>query len=426
MRWSCRNGCVRGVELGAASRSPPSAVIAVDCGPRHRAAAARRSSPPVGWRSSSSTPSAPATSDLAAAARRRRARGGRRATPASGGSMSMPATSIIFGIEPRLAMPISRPGGPVDRDAADAARARSREIALAEQVVGGRVVGLAGVAEAPGDRAEDHGRARLRVAERVQEVEPAVGLDVEDEVELGLRLVGQEVADLEPAGVDQHVDAAARGERGGDRRLDLVGVGQVRLVPVRGAAGAPRSPRSRRAPRARARSAPARARRASASAARRPARMRSARSRLRPSRSAAKRARSGSAAVGRGHEVEQVERAAAEAAARSAVIAETMLPAAPVMTKTSSGSSVRARGRCRGRLPRAEPDGPAQARRRGRSRPRRGRAASRRSSASASAAVLRVAAKSTALISASGRSRASALVKPVTAPPMTDVAPAAS
>ena len=45
---------------------------------------------------------------------------------------------------------------------------RSFAIALAEQVVGGAVVGLAAVAEAAGDRAEDDGGAERHVAGRVQ------------------------------------------------------------------------------------------------------------------------------------------------------------------------------------------------------------------------------------------------------------------
>ena len=43
----------------------------------------------------------------------------------------------------------------------------------------------------------------------MQQREPAVDLDVEHQVVLALRLVGQEVADLEAGAVKQHVDAAA-------------------------------------------------------------------------------------------------------------------------------------------------------------------------------------------------------------------------
>ena len=134
--------------------------------------------------------------------------------------MSMPAASITFGIEPRVAMPM--PAHAVQSIAMPRAPAAPRGARddLAEQVVGGAVVGLAGVAEAAGDRAERHGRAERHVAERVQQVEPAVGLDVEDEVELALLLVGQEVADLEPGGVQQHVDRAAALADAGDHLGD--------------------------------------------------------------------------------------------------------------------------------------------------------------------------------------------------------------
>ena len=108
---------------------------------------------------------------------------------------------------------------------------------------------------------------------------------------------------------------------------------------------------------------------------------------------------------------------------RSATIADTMLPAAPVTTNVVAGVSGTAAvspGASSAtaivqRSPSAYPisTGPR----------------SRCVSAirwSAGSAVLREGAKSTALITASGRSRESALVNPVTAPPITDVAPAAS
>ena len=70
----------------------------------------------------------------------------------------------------------------------------------------------------------------------MEQVEPAVGLDVEDEVELALRLVREVVAHLQPGAVHEHVDAVARIECGGDRRRHLCGVGEVHLMPVRAAA----------------------------------------------------------------------------------------------------------------------------------------------------------------------------------------------
>ena len=207
MRWWCRKGCLAG-SSSVSTRSSPPAVMPTTrpvIGPP-----GSRASPPLAWRSSVSTPSAPATSTSppAGAVSSRRTTG----MPCSGGSMSMPAASMTFGIEPRLAIPIcaqavqsiATPWTP---------SARSFEIALHEQVVGGRVVGLARVPEPPGDRGEDDGRARPRLAQRLEDVVPAVGLDVEDEVELLLRLVGQEVADLEAAGVDR-ARRCARSPRG--------------------------------------------------------------------------------------------------------------------------------------------------------------------------------------------------------------------
>ena len=91
--------------------TPPVTVIASTrpvigpCVPAIRSVAASASSPPLGCRSSSRIPSAPATSISPPgppATISRRTIG----MPISAGSMSMPAISIIFGIEPRLAMPM--------------------------------------------------------------------------------------------------------------------------------------------------------------------------------------------------------------------------------------------------------------------------------------------------------------------------------
>ena len=86
----------------------------------------------------------------------------------------------------------ARPGRPVDGDPTCLGPRRAeRRHALAEQVVGRAVVGLAAVAETAGDRAEHQRRPDRHVTEGVEEVEPAVRLDVEDQIELGRRLVGQ-------------------------------------------------------------------------------------------------------------------------------------------------------------------------------------------------------------------------------------------
>ena len=95
--------------------------------------------------------------------------------PAAGGSMSMPAAAIIFGIEPRDAMPMPAHAVQSMRDRARR-RARRAELRgpLAEQIVGRAVVGLAAIAEAAGDRAEGDDGAERQVAGGTQQVEPAI------------------------------------------------------------------------------------------------------------------------------------------------------------------------------------------------------------------------------------------------------------
>ena len=82
---------------------------------------------------------------------------------------------------------------------------------LAEQIVGRAVVALAVVAEAPGHRAEGDRRADGHALGRLDQAEEAVGLDVEDQVELVRFLVGQRAVDEQSAGVEQHVDACRSG-----------------------------------------------------------------------------------------------------------------------------------------------------------------------------------------------------------------------
>ena len=109
--------------------------------------------------------------------------------------------------------------------------------ALAHQVVGGAVVGLAGVAESARDRAEHRHGAELGAAQRPKHVEPALSLDVEHEVVFALRLLGQVVADLDARAMQQYVDHSLLANLGEHRR-DLIGVGQVDLVPHGGPAAA--------------------------------------------------------------------------------------------------------------------------------------------------------------------------------------------
>ncbi len=89
-----------------------------------------------------------------------------------------------------------------------ARRAEARGV-LAQQVVGGAVVRLAAVAEAAGNRAECDRRPQRHVADRMQQVEPAIRLHVEDQVELALVFVGQEVAALQSGRVQQNIDMPA-------------------------------------------------------------------------------------------------------------------------------------------------------------------------------------------------------------------------
>ncbi len=67
---------------------------------------------------------------------------------------------------------------------------------------------MAVIAEAPGHRAERHRCADGHVFRRAHEAEETVGLDVVDQTELVIILVGQRTADLNAAGMNQHVDPA--------------------------------------------------------------------------------------------------------------------------------------------------------------------------------------------------------------------------
>ena len=151
-------------------------------------------------------------------------------------------------------------------------------------------------------------------------------------------LVRQVAADLEPGGVQQHVDASVALPHLGDGRGHGAGVASGR---PRGSAPCRRPPRR---PAIAASAAFSRSMRASSRldghrCGRSPAAfMRAASVAFRPSRSARKAARSGSSGSGSGVRSSRWK-VPPEAAARSAVMADTMLPAAPVTTKTVSRSS---------------------------------------------------------------------------------------
>ncbi len=72
----------------------------------------------------------------------------------------------------------------------------------------------------------------------MQQVEPAVALDVEHEIELARLLVAEEPADVDAGRVHEHVDAAVPLPDLIDDRGHRVGVGQVDAVVVRLAARA--------------------------------------------------------------------------------------------------------------------------------------------------------------------------------------------
>ena len=98
---------------------------------------------------------------------------------------------------------------------------------LAQQVVGGTVIGLTGVAKATGDGAEGHGRTQGHLADGPHQVEPAVALDVEDQIELARLLVRQHVADLQTSGMEEDVDAAMLLAHLGDRTRDRLCVQEI-------------------------------------------------------------------------------------------------------------------------------------------------------------------------------------------------------
>ncbi len=106
------------------------------------------SSPPVSSNSFSIRPRRPATTISPRVPPRvssRRIVG----MPASGGSMSMPAASMIFGIDPRVAMPMPPHAVQSITIARVSGRVRAQVAReLAQQIVGRAVIGLSGIAEA--------------------------------------------------------------------------------------------------------------------------------------------------------------------------------------------------------------------------------------------------------------------------------------
>ena len=192
------------------------------------------------------------------------------------------------------------PCGPVDDDAAcvgtSGAEARGD---LAQQIVGGAVVGLSAIAEASGNRTERHRRAERHVADGMQQIEPAVALHVEDQIEFTRVLVREEVAALSAGSVQQHIDAPAALAHLLDDFGDSVCIRQVDAEVVCRASGGLHRLDGVQAACARSRAASSFS--TSAGVARSPrAWMRANRSRFRPSLSVTKRVRSGFAGSGSG------------------------------------------------------------------------------------------------------------------------------
>ena len=130
--------------------------------------------------------------------------------------------------------PDAAPGGPVQRDRVGIGTGAAHAAGdLAQQVVGRCVVGLPGVAEPTGHGAEPDGGADRHVAGRAHQVEPAVGLDAEDQLELRSLLLRQALADLQPSRVQQDVDAPMRLADLLHNRRDRLAVAQVDAVVVR-------------------------------------------------------------------------------------------------------------------------------------------------------------------------------------------------
>ena len=108
---------------------------------------------------------------------------------------------------------------------------------LAHEVVARAVVGLAGVAEAPRHRREDHHGLDVDVARGGHQVEQTVGLHAEDQVELLDRLAIERTAALQAGGVQDHVELAALLADVLDHGLDRAAVEHVDLAVEGAAAG---------------------------------------------------------------------------------------------------------------------------------------------------------------------------------------------
>ena len=113
-------------------------------------------------------------------------------------------------MEPRVAMPMPPHAVQSITMPRVAGRVvRKLEVILQSRSLAAAVVGLAGVAEAARDGTERDRCTERHVADGVQQIEEAIALDVEDQIEFLLIFIWQEVTSLNSGGMQQHIDAAA-------------------------------------------------------------------------------------------------------------------------------------------------------------------------------------------------------------------------
>ncbi len=91
---------------------------------------------------------------------------------------------------------------------------------------------MSAVTESSGNRAEYDGGAEWVIADCSHQALPGAALDVEDEIELLARLVGEEVADLYTSRVHEDVDAVVARQDLSHDGGDALAVGQVERMVV--------------------------------------------------------------------------------------------------------------------------------------------------------------------------------------------------
>src|SRR5579871_687117 len=143
-----------------------------------------------------------------------------------------------FGNRAASRHPYDVPCGPVDRNRARSWESRSETRSdLAQQIVGGTVIGLSGITEAPGNGTESDCSQEWHIADRMQQVEESVGFDVEHEIEFTWLFFCQRATAVEPGAMEQDIDAPASLA---DLRNDLghgFGVGEINREVMGGTPG---------------------------------------------------------------------------------------------------------------------------------------------------------------------------------------------